>query len=123
MGVPVCASCAMSSLYEPTHSGMRGTLAPTHRRPAMLDRRHFLGVFAYPAAFAGLATLAPSLSGARSRSFLAELAATPGAPDALAPDEDFWWHIAEAFTIDRSVINLNNGGVSPSPAIVQDAMK
>lgn len=89
----------------------------------MIDRRNFLGIFAYPAAFAGLATFAPTITLARSRQLLDELAAIPGSPAALAPDEDFWWHIAEAFTIDRSVVNLNNGGVSPSPAIVQDAMK
>jgi isopenicillin-N epimerase len=88
-----------------------------------LDRRHFLGVFAYPAAFAGLAAIAPRLSFSRTRDMLAELATTPGTPADVATDEDFWSRIAQAFTIDRSVINLNNGGVSPSPAIVQDAMK
>lgn len=41
-------------------------------------------------------------------------------PDALARDEDFWFSIREAFTVDRTLINLNNGGVSPAPRIVQD---
>ena len=41
----------------------------------------------------------------------------------LADDEDFWGDIAKAFTVDRSLVNLNNGGVSPSPAYVQEAMK
>jgi len=31
--------------------------------------------------------------------------------------------IQQAFTVDRSMINLNNGGVSPSPKVVQDAMR
>jgi selenocysteine lyase/cysteine desulfurase len=91
--------------------------------PTSLDRRRFLGVFAYPAAFAGLAAIAPTLSLARGREILAELAAAPGSAAGLAGDEDFWSQVALAFTIDRSIINLNNGGVSPAPAVVQEAMK
>jgi selenocysteine lyase/cysteine desulfurase len=44
-------------------------------------------------------------------------------PQELASDEDFWREIQEAFTVDRSMVNLNNGGVSPSPTVVQDAMR
>ncbi|HVW83813.1 MAG TPA: aminotransferase class V-fold PLP-dependent enzyme, partial [Bryobacteraceae bacterium] len=40
--------------------------------------------------------------------------------EAVAQDEDFWFKIQEAFTIDRTLINLNNGGVSPAPRIVKD---
>ncbi len=40
-----------------------------------------------------------------------------------ARDEDFWLEIQRAFTVDRTLINLNNGGVSPSPRIVQEAMR
>src|SRR5262249_26322985 len=43
--------------------------------------------------------------------------------DEMASNEDFWREIQEAFTVDRSLINLNNGGVSPSPRAVQDAMR
>src|ERR1051325_8859967 len=53
------------------------------------------------------------------------LAATRGvddSPEAIAKDETFWREIQQAFTVDRSLINLNNGGVSPSPRVVQDAM-
>src|SRR5881394_1721437 len=41
----------------------------------------------------------------------------------ITRDEDFWREVQEAFTLDRTIINLNNGGVSPSPRIVQDAMR
>lgn len=41
----------------------------------------------------------------------------------VAADEDYWREIQQAFTVDRSMINLNNGGVSPSPRVVQDAMR
>jgi selenocysteine lyase/cysteine desulfurase len=44
-------------------------------------------------------------------------------PDQLASDEEFWYYIQQSFTVSPSLINLNNGGVSPAPKIVQDAMK
>jgi isopenicillin-N epimerase len=53
------------------------------------------------------------------------LAATRGvndSPEAIAKDETFWREIQQAFTVDRSLINLNNGGVSPSPRVVQEAL-
>jgi selenocysteine lyase/cysteine desulfurase len=73
------------------------------------------------------------------RTFLASLAAAAVAPsfrrdallrarDLAAPgggagdDEDYWREIQRAFDLDRAIINLNNGGVSPSPTHVLDAM-
>lgn len=44
-------------------------------------------------------------------------------PEDVARDEDFWFEVQQAFTVDRTLINLNNGGVSPSPRIVQEAMR
>jgi len=44
-------------------------------------------------------------------------------PEDVARDEDFWLEVQQAFTLDRTIINLNNGGVSPSPRVVQDAMR
>jgi DNA-binding transcriptional MocR family regulator len=41
----------------------------------------------------------------------------------LATDEDFWYYIQESFTVSPYLINLNNGGVSPAPKVVSDAMK
>lgn len=38
----------------------------------------------------------------------------------VAEDEDFWFRVRHAFTVDRTMINLNNGGVSPSPKTVMD---
>lgn len=43
--------------------------------------------------------------------------------DALATEEDFWYYIQQSFTVSPGIINLNNGGVSPAPKTVQDAMK
>jgi selenocysteine lyase/cysteine desulfurase len=44
-------------------------------------------------------------------------------PEILATDEDFWATIKSAYTASNTIINLNNGGVSPSPKVVQDAMQ
>ena len=44
-------------------------------------------------------------------------------PSQLASDEDFWYYIQQSYTIAPNFINLNNGGVSPAPKTVQDAMK
>jgi selenocysteine lyase/cysteine desulfurase len=43
-------------------------------------------------------------------------------PADAAMDEDYWAVIQNAFTVTRGIINLNNGGVSPSPRIVTEAM-
>jgi selenocysteine lyase/cysteine desulfurase len=39
-----------------------------------------------------------------------------------AMNEDFWYEIQKSFTVTRGIINLNNGGVSPSPRIVTEAL-
>ncbi|HVZ98163.1 MAG TPA: aminotransferase class V-fold PLP-dependent enzyme [Chitinophagaceae bacterium] len=51
------------------------------------------------------------------------LSAENRSPQELANDEDFWYFVQESFTVSPNIINLNNGGVSPAPKIVQDAMK
>lgn len=43
--------------------------------------------------------------------------------ECLASEEDFWYSIQQAYTVSPAIINLNNGGVSPSPKVVQEAMK
>jgi isopenicillin-N epimerase len=43
-------------------------------------------------------------------------------PGKAAKDESFWFHVQQAFDCDRSIINLNNGGVHPAPKIVMDAV-
>ncbi len=43
-------------------------------------------------------------------------------PQQAAIDEDYWSVIQNAFTVTRGIINLNNGGVSPSPRIVTEAL-
>ncbi len=99
----------------------------------MHSRREFFGSIIAPAAVGAFVapSLLPSLAmaSARGRGLIEEIAGTrfdasdPGSVDAAARDESFWATVQQAFTADRSVVNLNNGGVSPSPRVVQEAMK
>ena len=43
-------------------------------------------------------------------------------PEQVAMDEDYWSIIQNSFTVTRGIVNLNNGGVSPSPRIVTEAL-
>jgi selenocysteine lyase/cysteine desulfurase len=45
------------------------------------------------------------------------------APSDLATDDEFWYYVQQSYTISSGFINLNNGGVSPAPKVVADAMK
>src|SRR6202050_4178062 len=78
-----------------------------------MQRRHFLQ------AAGALAFLRPdSIERAR--------AATTGnnrMAEDVARDEDFWREIQSACTLDAKNINVNNGGVSPSPRVVQESMR
>jgi len=38
-----------------------------------------------------------------------------------ARDEDFWSWVKAGYTVSPNLLNLNNGGVSPQPKVVQDA--
>ena len=78
-----------------------------------MDRRRFLTRSAALAA-------ATFQTDALLRAQRASDSATGRAADTVARDEDFWFNVRHAFTVDRNMINLNNGGVSPAPKIVMD---
>src|SRR5262249_54908579 len=44
-------------------------------------------------------------------------------PEDVAKDELYWREIQEAFTLDRTISNLNNGNSFPSPRVVHEAFK
>jgi selenocysteine lyase/cysteine desulfurase len=44
------------------------------------------------------------------------------APAGIASNEDFWGWVRQEFNTSPNLVNLNNGGVSPSPRSVQEAM-
>ncbi|MBL7999209.1 MAG: aminotransferase class V-fold PLP-dependent enzyme [Candidatus Kapabacteria bacterium] len=82
----------------------------------MQSRRSILGALTGT----GLAMLNPSSFASVVRS-LASFAQQGGSD--IASDEQFWLHIQDAFDVDRSIINLNNGGVSPAPRVVMESLR
>ena len=43
-------------------------------------------------------------------------------PSQAATDEELWTRMAQSYTVSSTILNLNNGGVSPQPKVVQDAV-
>src|SRR5262245_60130760 len=84
----------------------------------MESRRRF---FSHLAGAAG--ALAAFRADALERVFEAKSGARNRSPEDTAADEDYWREIQQSFTVNRAYVNLNNGGVSPSPRVVQEAMK
>lgn len=69
-----------------------------------------LGLAFVPEGFANVLTAVSSLDASQS-------------PADTAANEDFWATVQAAYAMDRTFINLNNGGVSPSPREVMDSVK
>ena len=84
-----------------------------------IDRRRFL-------ASAGKGFGLMTLSSSAVASLFENVKAAGRSVDHLTPfeaarDEDFWAHIQQSFSVTRGIVNLNNGGVSPSPRMVTEA--
>ncbi|HEX6191259.1 MAG TPA: aminotransferase class V-fold PLP-dependent enzyme [Chitinophagaceae bacterium] len=85
------------------------------------NRRGFLGKAGALTATAFFSTL---MEPAWSRNLKAAIRDAENVPaDDIASEEDFWYYIQQSFTSSPGLINLNNGGVSPAPRSVQEAMK
>lgn len=84
----------------------------------MLTRRSFLRASG---------ALGSAAFAVRSNGFEAVEAASAAVADRpaseVAQDEYYWASIQEAFTLDRTLINLNNGNSCPSPRVVHEAYK
>ena len=85
------------------------------------NRRQFLNRVGKFSATGFLASLTTPAWSRNLQKALDEVSAIP--PDQVASDEDFWYYVQQSFTVSGTLINLNNGGVSPSPRTVQEAMK
>jgi len=85
----------------------------------MLTRRAFL----HSTGSAGAVALAAFSPDGLSRVRAAGRRVENVAPTDAAMDESYWREIQQAFTLDRTIINLNNGGCSPSPRVVHEAFK
>lgn len=85
-----------------------------------INRRSFVRQFG---ATLGAASLGTSLFPAFAFGQGFEEPAFPEFPPADTPDEDFWAWVQQNYTVSPNIINLNNGGVSPSPKPVQDTFE
>src|SRR5205814_4123409 len=84
----------------------------------MTTRREFLSGLAA----AGISAQPIFRESAIKSLFRANLIAGDRPPSAIADDESYWAEIQRAFDSDRTMINLNNGGCSPTPSHVLEAM-
>jgi selenocysteine lyase/cysteine desulfurase len=87
---------------------------------ALNDRRSFLKMTALASAF--------SANSLFRQAHAAEWSAASRAIDhldasAAAQNEDYWSVIQRAYSVSPQIINLNNGGVSPAPIVVQQAVE
>lgn len=88
----------------------------------MYSRREFLSKLAV--GIGGTAALLAFRDDALARVKQAVKEIGPGtAAEDTARDEIFWTRIQSAFSLDRTVINFNNGGVCPSPRVVHEVLK
>src|SRR5947208_3299752 len=86
----------------------------------MPARRQFLRQVLVPAGALGVVGFGPEWFG-RVASATAAVADRSAAD--TAADESYWREIQQAFTLDRTIINLNNGYTCPSPRVVHEALK
>jgi len=84
----------------------------------MWSRRSFIRLAggATSAAFGLRSTGIPEIAAATA-------AVAERTPEEVAADESYWREIQFAFTLDRTLINLNNGNQCPAPTVVHEAVK
>src|SRR6478735_3990517 len=86
----------------------------------MTTRRSF---FKKTIGAAGVLSLTPLLSKAMAEDVSDALVSLNKlSPTEAMNDEDLWARMAQAYTVSPTILNLNNGGVSPQPKVVQDAV-
>ncbi len=73
---------------------------------------------AFVSSMVGTSAVLPAFRPTAFRRLLDAAARGAGAPD----DESYWGEIQRAFDTDRTMTNLNNGGVCPTPTHVLEAM-
>lgn len=81
----------------------------------MQSRRQF---FSHMGTVAGTLAGLPFFQSDSGKALLETLARQPD-----TTDEEFWRLIQQAYTVSPTILNLNNGGVSPSPRAVQEAVE
>ena len=84
---------------------------------AIHNRRNFVRKVG---GLAGFFALSPGVAALAAETDLPALGV--GAREEVTTDEDYWAWVQKSYSVSPNVINLNNGGVSPQPLVVQDAM-
>ncbi len=87
----------------------------------MVNRRKFIHHFS---SSVGIAAFLPFLETDQGKQFAQACQAIKNrtVEDAVT-DETFWYQVQQAYTVSANIINLNNGGVSPQPKVVQEAVE
>jgi selenocysteine lyase/cysteine desulfurase len=85
----------------------------------MWTRRAFLRI----SGSAGTAAAIAARFNGVSEVAAASAAVADRSADDVAQDEFYWREIQQGFTLDRTLINLNNGNSCPSPRVVHEAFK
>jgi selenocysteine lyase/cysteine desulfurase len=88
----------------------------------MTHRRAFLSSLAGASAALPFMRLPVMRGDAFRRLANASSMAERRSPQVVAEEEEYWTEIQRAFDLDRTMINLNNGGCSPAPTHVLDQM-
>src|SRR3972149_6051455 len=106
------------------HAGFETVSSKMHasKEVAVFSRRRFL-TDVVRGGIAGSAALAAFNAEGLDRVLAASQSVIGRTPEDVAQDEFYWREIQSAFTLDRTLINLNNGAVSPSPRVVHEAFK
>ncbi|HTV13927.1 MAG TPA: aminotransferase class V-fold PLP-dependent enzyme [Acidobacteriaceae bacterium] len=85
------------------------------------DRRAFLKK---TATLAGAFSVNSLFRQAHAEEFAVAARSVAGrAPAEVAQNEDYWSTIQRGYSVNPDIINLNNGGVSPAPIVVQEAVE
>ncbi|CAA9321893.1 MAG: Cysteine desulfurase [uncultured Cytophagales bacterium] len=85
----------------------------------MANRRQFIRQLGLAA---GATSLAPAAGTSARAVAAAGRAIADLTPVEAARNEEYWSTVARAYTVSPQIINLNNGGVSPQPLVVQEAL-
>ncbi|MEO0468224.1 MAG: aminotransferase class V-fold PLP-dependent enzyme [Bacteroidota bacterium] len=82
-----------------------------------MKRRNF---FRSLGGFAGTSLFTLPVLNERTVNIAKKLTSFSSDPELAARDEDFWHTVRQAYTVSAGMINLNNGGVSPHPRLVEE---
>lgn len=84
-------------------------------------RRRFLRTIA---TIGGTNSLIPFFSTSQGQRLLKKLDSIKSFElNEVVQNESFWYQIKNAYTVSPAIVNLNNGGVSPQPRVVQEAVE